>query len=161
ATRAGQFVFMLYQANRPSVISQSEIPGEPGFMKKAMSKLIIKLKKKQYKTFYSLQKKFPVLKIPFVKIMLVNRNSLLVEMMQRDNDFTIEEINSKKMSDQKGAFYLGMDRNNPQFNRERDFVLRATKKDDMMIIQNFVRSSSEEITRNAARCGKIDVANSL
>jgi cytochrome P450/glutathione S-transferase len=161
ATRAGQFVFMLYQANRPSIISQSEIPGEPGFMKKAMSKLITRLKKKQYKTFYSLQKKFPVLKIPFVKILLVNRNSLLVEMMQRDNDFTIEEINSKKMSDQKGAFYLGMDRNNPQFNRERDFVMKATKKDDMMIIQNFVRSSSEEIIRNAMRYGKIDVANSL
>lgn len=161
ATRAGQFVFMLYQANRPSMISQSEIPEEPGFIKKTMGKLIIRLKKKQYKTFYSLQKKFPVLKIPFVKILLVNRNSLLVDMMQRDNDFTVEEINSKKMSDQKGAFYLGMDRNNPQFNRERDFVKKATKKDDMMIIQNFVRSSSEEITRNAAGYGKIDVANSL
>ena len=161
ASRAGQFVFTVYQANRPSMIPQAEIPEEPGFMKKAIGKLLINMKKKQYKTFYKLQKKWPVLKIPFVKIYLVNRNSLLVDMMQRDNDFTVEEINSKKMSDQKGAFYLGMDRNNPQFNRERDFVMKATKKDDMMIIQNFVRSSSEEITRNAARYGKIDVANSL
>ena len=161
ATPAGQLVFMLYQANRPSMIPQSEILEEPRFMKKAIGRLLIKLKKKQYNTFYLLQKKFPVLKIPFVKIFLVNRNSLLVDMMQRDNDFTVEEINSKKMSDQKGAFYLGMDKNNPQFNRERDFVMKATKKDDMMIIQNFVRSSSEEITRNAARYGKIDVANSL
>jgi cytochrome P450/glutathione S-transferase len=161
ATPAGQFVFRLYQANRPSRIPQSEIPEEPGFIKKATGRLVIKLKKKQYNTFYFLQKKFPVLKIPFLKICLVNRNELLVEMMKRDNDFTVEEINSKKMSDQKGAFYLGMDGRNPQFNRERDFVMKATKKDDMMIIQNFVRSSSEEITRNAAKYGKIDVANSL
>ncbi|MEP6556662.1 MAG: glutathione binding-like protein, partial [Ferruginibacter sp.] len=52
ATPAGQFVFMLYQACRPSMIPQSEIPKEPGFIKKAIGKLIIKLKKKQYKTFY-------------------------------------------------------------------------------------------------------------
>jgi glutathione S-transferase len=161
ATPAGQFVFMLYQAHRPSMIAQSEIPKEPDSMKKAIDRLLIKLKKKQYKTFYSLQKKFPVLKIPFANILLVNRNNLLVDMMQRDNDFTVEEINSKKMSDQKGAFYLGMDRSNPQFNRERDFVMKATKRDDMMMIQNFVRSSSEEIIRNAMRYGKIDVANSL
>jgi cytochrome P450/glutathione S-transferase len=161
ATPAGQFVFMLYQANRPSMLPRSEIPATPGFMKKAIARLVIRLKKKQYKTFYYLQKHFPVLSIPFIKIVLVNRNSLLTEMMQRDNDFTVEEINSKKMSDQKGAFYLGMDRSNPQFDRERDFVMKATKRDDMMIIQNFVRSSSEEITRNAGRYGKIDVANSL
>jgi cytochrome P450/glutathione S-transferase len=161
ATAAGQFVFRIYQANRSSPIPQSEIPEEPGFMKKTIDKLLIKLKKKQYNTFYLLQKKFPVLKIPFVKILLVNRNELLVEMMKRDNDFTVEEINSKKMSDQKGAFYLGMDSRNPQFNRERDFVMSATKRDDMMIIQNFVRSSSEEITRNFAKYGKIDAANSL
>ncbi len=161
ATPAGQFVFMLYQAERPTMIAQSEIPEEPGFMTKSLDKLLIRLTKNQHKTFYFLQKNFPVLKIPFVKVLLVNRNNLLVDMMQRDNDFTVEEINSKKMSDQKGAFYLGMDRNNPQFNRERDFVMKATKRDDMMMIQDFVRASSEEITKNASRYGKIDVANSL
>ncbi len=161
ATTAGQFVFMLYQAHRPSMIPQSEIPAAPGFIKKAIDRFIINLKKKEYQSFYFLQKHFPVLKPPFGKVILVNRNSLLTDMMQRDNDFTVEEINSKKMSDQKGAFYLGMDRSNPQFNRERDFVMKATRRDDMMIIQNFVRTSSEEIIRNASRYGKLDVANSL
>jgi len=161
ATPAGQFVFMLYQACRPSMLPQSEIPAAPGFLKKVIDRRVIKLKKKQYRTFYILQKKYPVLKIPFTKIVLVSRNSLLTDMMKRDNDFTVEEINSKKMSDQKGAFYLGMDRSNPQFNRERDFVMKATRRDDMKMIQDFVRSSSEEITRNAGRYGKIDVANSL
>jgi hypothetical protein len=56
ASRAGQFVFTVYQANRPSMIPQAEIPEEPGFMKKAIGKLLINMKKKQYKTFYNYRK---------------------------------------------------------------------------------------------------------
>ena len=65
------------------------------------------------------------------------------------------------MSDQKGAFYLGMDRNNPQFDRERNFVMKATKRDDLEIIRDFVRSSAEKLTADSAQYGKIDVANSF
>ena len=161
ATPAGQFVFRLYQANRPTMIPQTEIPKAPGFIKKAIGRLMIRLKKKQSNLFYNLQKKYPVLKLPIVKLVLVNRNDLLVEMMNRDKDFTVEEINSKKMSDQKGAFFLGMDTANPQFNRERDFVRRATKKDDMELIRSFVRKASEEIISRADDYGKIDVAESF
>ncbi len=160
ATPAGQFVFRLYQAERPTMIPQSEIPKEPGFLGKAIAKWLIGLKKKQSNLFYKLAKKHPVLKIPFLKLVLVNRNDLLVEMMTRDKDFTVEEINSKKMSDQKGAFFLGMDTTNPQFNRERDFVRSATKKDDLEMIRSFIRSASEVIIGNADAYGKIDVANS-
>jgi cytochrome P450 len=92
---------------------------------------------------------------------LVNRNDLLVEMMSRDQDFTVEEINSKKMSDQKGAFFLGMDPSNPQFNRERNFVRKATKKDDMELIRSFVRQASADIISKADDYGKIDVADSF
>ena len=160
ATPAGQFVLRLYQANRPSMISQSEVPKDPGFLKKAIGSYVIKLKKKQSNLFYKLQHKYPVLKLPIIKLVLVNRNDLLVEMMTRDKDFTVEEINSKKMSDQKGAFFLGMDTSNPQFNRERDFVRSATKKDDMEMIRSFIRKASEEILSKADDYGKIDVANS-
>ena len=160
ATPAGQFVFRMYQAYRPDMIPQSELSKEPGFLKKAIQNWVINLKKKQSNLFFKLQKKYPVIKIPFIKFVLVNRSDLLVEMMTRNTDFTVEEINSKKMSDQKGAFFLGMDTPNPQFNRERDFVRSATKKDDLEMIRSFVRKSSEEIITNADRYGKIDVANS-
>ena len=69
--------------------------------------------------------------------MTVNRNDLLVELLDRDEDFTVEEINSAKMANQKGAFFLGWDRTNPQFDRERNFVRAATKKDDMEPIRSF------------------------
>ena len=160
ATVAGQFVLRIYQEERPVMLPQSEIPKEPNFFKKGMTRIFIALGKNKYKLFYFLQKNFPVLKIPFIKLAVVSRNDLLVEMMNRDEDFTVEEINSKKMADQKGAFFLGMDRNNPQFDRERNFVRKATKKDDLDIIRNFIRTSSAEIIRNAQPYGKLDVANS-
>ncbi len=160
ATAAGQFVFRLYQAHRPGRIPSSEIPKEPGFLGKSIARLMIRLKKKQANLFFKLQKNHPVLKLPFIKLVLVNRNDLLVEMLNRDKDFTVEEINSKKMSDQKGAFFLGMDTINPQFNRERDFVRSATKKDDLEMIRTFIRSASDKIIADADAFGKIDVANS-
>ncbi|MNJ97482.1 Cytochrome P450 [compost metagenome] len=160
ASAAGQFVLRIYQEDRPVMLPQSELPAEPNFLGKLIKRIMISLGKKKYKLFYFLQKRFPVLRLPFVKLATVNRNDLLVEMMTRDLDFTIEEINSKKMSDQKGAFFLGMDRNNPQFDRERDFVRKATRKDDLELIRSFIRSSSDEILRHSMKYGKVDVANS-
>jgi cytochrome P450 len=159
-TAAGQFVLRLYQEDRQWMLPQTAIPKEPNLVSKLITRLIIALGKKKYKLFYFLQKTFPVLKIPFVKVVLVNKNDLLVEMLTRDEDFTIEEINSKKMADQKGTFFLGMDRNNPQFNRERDFVRKATKRDDLEMIRNFIRESTTKIMANADRYKKLDVANS-
>lgn len=161
STPAGQFVLRLYQEDRTWPLPQSSIPAEPNFISQIITRLIISLTKKKYKLFYFLQNTFPVLKIPFVKIATVNKNDLLVEMMTRDEDFTIEEINSKKMSDQKGAFFLGMDRNNPQFNRERDFVRKATRRDDLEIIRAFIRQASTEIIDNSKQYKKLDVANSF
>ncbi|MEO8415656.1 MAG: cytochrome P450, partial [Ginsengibacter sp.] len=105
--------------------------------------------------------RFPVLKIPFVRLMTVNKNDLLVELLTRDEDFTVEEINAKKMSNQKGAFFLGMDRMNPQFDRERNFVRKATKKDDLDLVRNFVKTAAIDITQEAQLFGRIDVANDL
>jgi cytochrome P450 len=157
---AGQFVLRLYQEDRQWALSQADIPKEPNFINQIITRLMISMGKKKYKLFYFLQKTFPVLKIPFVPIALVTKNDLLVEMMTRDEEFTIEEINSKKMSDQKGAFFLGMDRNNPQFDRERNFVRAATRRDDLEMIRAFIRQSTAEVMANAKHFKKLDVPNS-
>ena len=161
ATAAGQFVLRLYQEERPDMHAQSEIPEDPSGFKLLLNRLAIRLAAGQPGLFYFLQRKFPVLKIPFVKLLTVNKNDLLVEFLSRDEDFTVEEINSEKMSDQKGAFFLGMDKMNPQFDRERNFVRRATKKDDLDNIRTFIRAKAEDIVSNAKQYGKLDVANTL
>jgi cytochrome P450 len=137
------------------------VPASPGVLARLFRRIAIYFAARQSGLFYFLQKKFPVLKIPFTHFMTVNKNDLLVELLERDEDFTVEEINSEKMSDQKGAFFLGMDRMNPQFDRERNFVRRATKKDDLDMIRNFVRGAAEEVVNNAMPYGKLDVPNSL
>ena len=161
ATAAGQFVLRLYQEERPDMHDQEQLPEDPSGFKLLLKRVAIYFADRQAGLFYFLQRKFPVLKIPFTHFMTVNKNDLLVEFLERDEDFTVEEINSEKMSDQKGAFFLGMDKMNPQFDRERNFVRKATKKDDLDNIRTFVRKRGNEIVNNAKPHGKLDVANTL
>ena len=123
--------------------------------------LSILLAKGQPRLFAFLQAVFPVLKVPFVRFALVNRNDLLVELLNRDLDFTIEEINSGHMASQKGAFFLGWDRNNPQFDRERDFARACVRKDDLDRIRDIVRRETDKVLHHNRHFGKIDVANTL
>ena len=161
ATPAGQFVMKCYQEDRPINLDLGTIPEAPSFTKKMLNRLLIKLTGKQSGLFYMLQKRFPVLSIGPAKIVAVSRHDLVVDVLNRDEDFTIKEINAKKMADQKGTFFLGMDRNNPQFNRERDFVRKATHKDDLDTIRTYVRTHADAICKNVQPLGKLDVVQSL
>ena len=160
-TQAGQYALRIYQQYRPQPDPAIHPPKEPGPIDKFVDRLEIFFTGRQYKAFYFLQKRIPVLKLGFLKLAVVSRADLVTELLDRDNDFTVEEINGQKMADQNGAFYLGFDRNNPQFDRERNFVRRATKKGDLEIIRNYVRTHSDEILKNALPLGKLDVAETL
>lgn len=157
-TAAGQFVMLLYQEERPTARPQSEIPKEPGLLERVVKKV---QGGNKANLFYFLQQRFPILKIPFTSFVAVNRHDLLMELFDRDLDFTVEEINSKKMADQGGAFFLGLDRMNPQFDRERNFVRRSTHREDLELIRSYIRTWSDEIIQNAQPYGKLDVANTL
>ena len=160
-TRAGQFILDIYQEDRPPKRLPADMPKEPGILAKIIDKLKLSMNMSKANLFYFLQHKYPVLRLRPLKLMTVNKNDLLTEMLDRDLDFTVEEINSKKMADQKGAFFLGWDRGNPQFNRERDFVRGATNKDDLELIRGFVRTAADSIVQNAQDYGKLDVPTTL
>jgi cytochrome P450/glutathione S-transferase len=161
ATAAGQFLLRVYQEDRPMPVPQSKLPKDPNFFTCIGQRLGILLAKGQPKAFAFLQRVFPVLKIPFVKIAIVTRNDLLVELLNRNLDFTIEEINSKHMASQKGAFFLGWDKNNPQFDRERDFSRACVRNSDLGLIRAIVREETDKVIRVNLPFGKIDVANTL
>ena len=158
---SGQFILRLYQEDRPVMRSQKEIPKEPTALGRLAERAKLLASRRQTSLFCFLQKHFPVLKVRPTSLVTVNQNDLLVEMLQRDEDFTIEEINGRKMARQKGAFFLGMDRMNPQFDRERNFVRRSAKKEDLERIRAYIRSSSEAILEQSRRFGRLDVADSL
>ena len=161
ATPAGQFVLLLYQNDRPLRRSAKEIPKEPGLAGKLGLQIGLALDRRKTGMFCFLQRNFPVLRLGVVGLAAVCKNDLLVEMMERDNDFTVEEINGKKMANQKGAFFLGMDRSNPQFDRERNLVRRTAKKEDLDRIRSFIRESCEVLLQQAKPYGKIDVADTM
>ncbi|GAB5400899.1 MAG: hypothetical protein Aureis2KO_24840 [Aureisphaera sp.] len=161
ATSAGQFVLHLYQEDRPINLDLGTPPAYPSAFKRGLKKLLIKLTSNQGKVFYFLQKRFPVLRIGIAKIAAVSRHDLVVEVLKRDLDFTIKEINAKKMADQKGTFFLGMDRNNPQFDRERNYVRAATHKDDLDMIRKYVREHADAICERMQPYGKLDVVQTL
>ncbi len=160
-TAAGQFILRVYQEDRPMPVPQSELPKDPNYFSCIGQRLSIMLAKCQPQIFAFLQQVFPVLKIPFVKFAVVTRNNLVVEMLTRDRDFTIEEINSDRMASQKGAFFLGWDKNNPQFDRERDFARAVVRNSDLDLIRAIVREETDKIIHRNLPFGKIDVANTL
>lgn len=161
ATPAGQYALFLYEQQRPQPDPYDKLPWEPDFFERIGHRMAIFFSGKQPKAFYFLQKRLPFIRIGFLKLALVSRFDLVTEVLKRDEDFTVEEINGQKMADQNGAFYLGFDRNNPQFVRETDFVRKATRKQDMGFIQQYVRNYAAELTSNATPLGKLDVVNTL
>jgi cytochrome P450/glutathione S-transferase len=161
ARPSGQFILRLYQEDRPVMRLQKQLPKEPGPLGRLAESIGLLAGRRQTSLFCFLQKHYPVLKVLPTSLVTVNQNDLLVEMLQRDEDFTIEEINGRKMARQKGAFFLGMDKMNPQFDRERNFVRRSAKKEDLERIRTFIRSSSEAILEQSQPFKRLDVADSL
>lgn len=162
-TNAGQFVLRLYREDRLPMRDQNDLLKEPGILSRIGGGITVAIFGNSFRVnlFYSIQRHLPVVKLWFTNLVIVNKHELVVNVLNRDEDFTIEEINSKKMSDLDDTFFLGMDRSNPLFDRERNFVRKASKKEDMELIRGFVRSDASKITSLAEPYGKLDVANSL
>ncbi len=161
ATVAGQFVLGIYIEDRPINLELGPVPKKPNFIQRAISRLVIKLTSNQAGLFYMLQKRFPVIKLGLLKIAVVCSHDLVVDVLERNNDFTVEEINAKKMSNQKGAFFLGMDRSNPQFDRERNYVRKTTHKDDLEMIRKYVRENADAVLEQVQPYSKMDVVQTL
>ena len=102
ATPAGQFVMRLYQKDRPINLDLGPVPKKPGFLKRIFTKLTIKLTSNQGNLFYFLQKRFPFISIGPLKIVIVSRHDLVVDVLERDRDFTVREINAKKCLIRRG-----------------------------------------------------------
>jgi len=158
---AGQFVLKMYQEERPINLDLGVMPKSPNVIKRILSRCIGKLANNQWRIFYFLQKRLPLINIGLAKIAVVSRHDLVVNILNRDLDFTIKEINAKKMADQKGTFFLGMDRNNPQFDRERNYVRKATHKEDLDRIRAYIRNHADEICKETQPYEKLDVVQTL
>jgi cytochrome P450 len=108
--------------------------------------------------FTLLRKMAPILVLG--KRALVTRHPDVVEVLTRDTDFTIAEINEARINACDGPFILGMDRS-PQYDTEAAALRQAVRPDDLERIRSLVKQNATDLVIAARSSGQIDVVNGL
>ena len=155
---AGQFILRVYAEDRPRPAADPIATGahQPGD----------KFKDKLLNFFVSPRLLRPLFKLlrRVAPVLVVGKNAILtrhadvLEVLSRDTDFTIAEINEKRINAVNGPFILGMDRT-PQYDREEAALREAVRRDDLERIRAFVAHSAAELVAAARPHGRIDVVN--
>ncbi len=74
----------------------------------------------------------------------VFRDAEVREVLTRDKDFTLREVNAEKVERRIGAFLLSLD-DGPQYRLERGIVQRIISRDDPQRIRTFVRTTAADL----------------
>lgn len=91
---------------------------------------------------------------------IVTRHADVVEVLRRDDDFTVAEVNGAAMDRVNGPFVLGMDRTE-QYLREKHILQQALRPDDIDRMGAFVRQTATALVEAAEPSGTIDVVQGL
>ena len=96
--------------------------------------------------FTFLRRFFPVAVLG--KNVIVTRFDSVVDVLRRDEDFTISQINAPKIDRIEGPFILGMDKS-PQYDQEKAVLLAAVRREDLDRIRQFAGVRFEPSVVNA------------
>ena len=91
---------------------------------------------------------------------VVTRHADVVEVLRRDEIFTIAEINAARMERWSGRFFLGMDRG-PDYEREQGALRRVVRQEDLPRIRRLVAGTAAGLVEQARPAGEIDVVSDL
>lgn len=91
---------------------------------------------------------------------VVSRHADVVDVLRRDEEFTVAEVNSPSMVRWNGAFFLGMDRGE-RYSREAGATHRAAPATDVPRVQALVTANAAGLVGAARPAGRIDVVNGL
>jgi len=91
---------------------------------------------------------------------LVSRHADVVDVLARDEDFTVAEVNATSFDRINGPFLLGMDRSE-LYARERSILDCCVRADDHVRIHQDVASTAAELMAAAGPRGRIDVVQEL
>jgi len=160
ARPTGQFILRLYAEKRPPRALDLVALGKHGsgrtlkdrLLNFAISPWILR------PAFSLLRRFFPLLILG--KTAVVTRHDDVIEVLNRDTDFTIRQINATKIDQVGGPFILGMDAS-PQYDRENAALHEAVRREDLEFIRNFVALAANELVTAARPRGRIDVVNGL
>jgi cytochrome P450 len=94
------------------------------------------------------------------RTVVVTRHADVREVLRRDEDFTIAEINAARMVRTTGAFILGMDRSSA-YEHEASVLRRAVHPEDRERLAALVARTASALVANARPHGRLDVVGSL
>jgi cytochrome P450 len=100
----------------------------------------------------------PVLSIG--RLVVVSRHADVLDVLERDQDFTIAEVNADAMDRINGPFVLGMDRSE-LYTRERSVLARCVQADDQARVRREVSATGADLLAAAVPRGRIDVVQEL
>jgi cytochrome P450 len=90
------------------------------------------------------------------KRVFVARHADIVEVLSRDDEFTISEINGARTARDNGPFVLGMDRG-PAHDREKALLNAVMRRDDVARIRQFVANEAAGLLQGVREKGRVDV----
>lgn len=108
--------------------------------------------------FRVLRRVCPILVIG--KHALITRHADVVEVLSRDTDFTISEVNQARFAAIDVPFVLSMDRS-PEYEREAGTLREVVRPADLDHIRKFVTESARSLVAAARPSGRIDVVEGL
>src|SRR5262249_55241102 len=81
----------------------------------------------------------------------------VVELLDRDTEFTIAEVNAQRMDRISGPFVLGMDRS-AQHDREASAIQAVVRQGDLERIERIVLDAADAAIAAARPAGRLDLA---
>jgi cytochrome P450/glutathione S-transferase len=94
------------------------------------------------------------------KTAIISRHVDVIDVLTRDTEFTISQINAPLFDAIKSPFVLGMDRG-AQHSRELAVLQQAVHREDIGRIRDTVRQSAAQLIQAAWPYGKIDSVNGI
>lgn len=91
---------------------------------------------------------------------VVSRHADVVDVLTRDVDFTIAEVNGARMERWSGPFFLGMDRGE-RYERESSALREAVRAEDLERVRALVSGAAAELVDGARPAGRLDVVGGL
>ena len=98
--------------------------------------------------------------LPLGKRVIVSRHGDVVDVLRRDQDFTVAEVNAPSMNRWSGPFILGTDRGET-YDREVSALRRAAPAEDLPRVRDLVAANAAELVAAALPSGRLDVVNDL
>jgi cytochrome P450 len=94
------------------------------------------------------------------KTAVVSRHADVLDVLTRDQEFTISEINEMRMDRAHAPFILGWDRS-PRYDREAGILRRALGPPDLVTIRSIVAREAKRLIESAGKEGRLDVVSGL